>query len=58
MRPNISLKHDRNAENAILWSRDDGTSIFGEIYSLMLGITAGARKKGSQVFGGWTTSKV
>ena len=42
-----SISHGVNiAENAIFRTREEGTSILGEKFRLMLGITAGARKKG------------
>ena len=56
--------HEKNAENAIFRTRGEGTPILGE--DIMLGIIACARKrkerkekkKGSPVFGAWTTLKV
>ena len=37
--------HNKYAENAIFRKRDENTSILGERHTVILGITAGARKK-------------
>ena len=39
--------HDKNVENAIFRTRDEGTSILGGRYNAGNSLTAGARKEGS-----------